>query len=485
MTHVRQAAVAGMFYPADAGELHDVVTGLLAEAEARVAPGPVPKAIIAPHAGYVYSGPIAASAYARLKPAADRIWRVVLLGPCHRVAVRGIALPTAHAFATPLGLVPVDRDAITELLCLPPVSVFDDTHRDEHALEVHLPFLQTVLGTFSLVPLVVGQAPADDVAMVLERLWGGDETVIVVSSDLSHYLDYDSARKIDSSTCRAIERLDPSAIGYEQACGRLPVAGLLTVARRRGMQVTTLDLRNSGDTSGDRRRVVGYGAWLFVLPAAAGRRGDSAGDVPTHGSDMTTRWLLDRHGATLLHLAASSIDHALRYGRPIDVSVADYPPDLQGHGASFVTLKSQGGLRGCVGTPQAHRALVEDVAINSYAAAFRDGRFPRLKADERDGLRISVSLLSQPQAIEFLDESDLIESLRPHEDGLLIQSNKSRALFLPQVWATLPEPRRFLAQLKHKAGLSRDRAAPDLKAWRFSAHSVSSDTLTDPAALWS
>jgi AmmeMemoRadiSam system protein B len=264
MTQVRSPAVAGMFYPERARELRAIVSDVLSDATSRAEPGPVPKAIIAPHASYVYSGPIAASAYARLQPVADVVHRVVLVGPSHRVALRGLAVPSVDAFETPLGRVELDRATIADVLALPQVRESDVPHADEHSLEVHLPFLQAIFPRFSLIPLVAGDASPEEVAQVLERLWGGPETLIVISSDLSHYLDYATARKLDSATCRAIEALDASAIGYDQACGRVPIAGLLTLARRKRLSVTTLDLRSSGDTAGDRRRVVGYGAWIFT-----------------------------------------------------------------------------------------------------------------------------------------------------------------------------------------------------------------------------
>ena len=188
---------------------------------------------------------------------------MVLLGPCHRVPVRGLAVSGADAFATPLGNVPVDKEAAKRILDLPQVQVFDATHEQEHSLEVHLPFLQVVLKEFAIVPLVVGNASDDEVAQVIERLWGGPETLIVVSTDLSHYLDYDAARRMDTATCRAIEKLDAGGIGREQACGRIPVKGLLALAKRRRLKIATVDLRNSGDTAGTRDRVVGYGSWLL------------------------------------------------------------------------------------------------------------------------------------------------------------------------------------------------------------------------------
>jgi hypothetical protein len=274
MINIRHAAVAGLFYPEDPRELDTTIRHLLDDASprskaARQTANKAAKALIVPHAGYIYSGPVAASAYARLNSVASRVQRVVLLGPCHRVPLRGLAVSSANAFETPFGAVPLDKQAIEGVLDMPQIGVLDAAHADEHSLEVHLPFLQHILGSFTLVPIVVGAASAEEVAEVLERLWGGPETLIVISSDLSHYLDDKTARQIDAATCRAIESLDPGAIGFDQACGRVPVGGLLSVARRRGLDVTTLDLRNSGDTAGDRRRVVGYGAWMFAEPGTS------------------------------------------------------------------------------------------------------------------------------------------------------------------------------------------------------------------------
>lgn len=260
MTNVRNPAVAGLFYPDNPRELHALVSGYLAAVSTS---GVVPKAIIAPHAGYVYSGPIAASAYARLQPARGRVTRVVLLGPAHRVGFRGLALSSADYFLTPLGRITIDREAVDKISHLPQAYVMDAAHAQEHSLEVHLPFLQEVLGEFSLVPLVVGDAEPGEVAEVLDLLWGGPETLIVISSDLSHYHDYKSAQKLDRATSQAIEQLRPEAIDYDSACGRNPVNGLLQVARQRGLKATTIDLRNSGDTAGSHDRVVGYGAYVF------------------------------------------------------------------------------------------------------------------------------------------------------------------------------------------------------------------------------
>ncbi len=264
MYEVRPAAVAGMFYPAAPSALAADVRGHLARAPAVAADdATLPKAVITPHAGYVYSGPIAAAAYARLAAGRDTIRRVLLLGPTHRVPVRGLALPSADAFATPLGIVRVDREAVAAALMLPQVRVSDAAHAHEHSLEVQLPFLQTVLGTFDIVPFAVGDATAEEVDEVIELLWGGPETIIVVSSDLSHYHRYADARAIDRATGEAILALSPS-LDHEQACGATPINGLLLAARRHRLRAELLDLRNSGDTAGDRSRVVGYASVAFV-----------------------------------------------------------------------------------------------------------------------------------------------------------------------------------------------------------------------------
>jgi len=260
MTVIREPAVAGQFYPADASELRATIQGFLDQVQFQS--GPAPKALIVPHAGYIYSGSVAATAYARLCPHRDRYSRVILLGPCHRVATSNLALSGVDVFRTPLGDVPLDKEVIAAL-DMPDVRIFEAAHEFEHSLEVNLPLLQVALGPFTLVPLLIGDVAPETVAEVINTLWGGAETLLVVSSDLSHYLTYDEARARDRSTCEAIERLEADRIDHGDACGATPIRGLLIEAKRRAMEVTTLDLRTSGDTAGGKNHVVGYGAWIF------------------------------------------------------------------------------------------------------------------------------------------------------------------------------------------------------------------------------
>jgi len=259
MSTIRQPAVAGMFYPGEPTELRQMVDGFLRDAPSAQQ---APKAIIAPHAGYIYSGPVAATAYARLVAARDRIKRVVVLGPAHRVGFIGLAATNADYFRTPLGDIEIDRAALDSIADLPQVHTLDEAHAMEHSLEVQLPFLQSVLEDFTLVPLVVGDATSEQVDEVLERLWGGSETLIVISSDLSHYHDYATAQRMDRETSEAIEQFDSDKIHYESACGRNGILGMLMAANHHHLQIKTIDLRNSGDTAGGRDQVVGYGAYV-------------------------------------------------------------------------------------------------------------------------------------------------------------------------------------------------------------------------------
>ena len=268
---IRPPAVAGSFYPADAETLRATVEELLEEAEhaaPAARPGPPPKAVIAPHAGYVYSGPVAAVAFRALAARRTPPQKIVLIGPSHRVPVRGLALPGSEMLATPLGMIPIDREGAGAALRLPQVLVQPEAHAREHSLEVELPFLQLLFPDAEVLPLVVGGASPEEVAEVLERVWGGEETVVVVSSDLSHYLPYAEAREVDAATARQVVAL-AGPLAPDQACGARAINGLLMAARRRRLAAELLDLRSSGDTAGPRDQVVGYGAFGFSSLEAA------------------------------------------------------------------------------------------------------------------------------------------------------------------------------------------------------------------------
>jgi MEMO1 family protein len=440
---IRSPAVAGTFYPASPDALDRVVRAALTAAPVdRVAA----KAIVAPHAGYVYSGPIAGTSFQSVAHLSGQIRRIVLIGPTHHLHFHGLAVPTASGFATPLGIVAVDTAGVDVALTEPEVTLLDAAFDNEHALEVELPFIQTLFPYASVVPLIVGEAGPEAVKRVLGLLWGGPETLIVVSSDLSHYRDYRSARALDLRTSQAIEVIAAAKVDANAACGHRALAALLHHAGEHDLRATTRDLRNSGDTSGSRDRVVGYGAYTFEYAEAA------------QLSDAHREILLDTAYSTLRALAADN--HEPAAGSTL------VPLPLRALRNTFVTIAMNGHLRGCVGTLSPAVPLIEDVVANTRKAATQDLRFEPMTSEEIASATISVSILSHMRPIRFSSEKDLLEQVRPTIDGLAIRDGDRRALFLPKVWDDVPSPAEFLARLKQKAGFRRP-LGPAAQAFRF------------------
>src|SRR5437867_2886031 len=382
MASVRPAAVAGTFYPGDSRALTTELDDLLGGVEHLAPRLGFPKALIVPHAGYIYSGPVAARAYDELAAARGIVRRVVMLGPVHRVPVRGLALPGAQIFETPLGRIPIDQKAIQEVSSLPQVVSSDPAHALEHSLEVQLPFLQRVLGEFALVPFAVGMANVEEVAQVIERLWGGRETLIVISTDMSHYHAYEEARRIDGATVERIAAL-ATDIDHDEACGATPLNGLLSVARRRNLSIKLLAACNSGDTAGGKGQVVGYSSFALY----------EGGEVQHEDA-----------GSTLISIASGSISNGLGLGPKPQVDGAGW---LDQVGATFVTLLRAGALRGCIGSLEAARPIGADVADNALGAAFRDPRFPALTRDEWALCSVEVSR-SEEHTSELQSPYDLV-----------------------------------------------------------------------------
>jgi len=426
---VRPSAVAGAFYPGTARQLEAELAELFSGVESLEPKLALPKALIVPHAGYMYSGQVAARAFDELAPARSLIRRVVLLGPSHYVAGRGLALPQADAFETPLGRIALDGEGVRALAGLPQVVRSAAAHAQEHSLEVQLPFLQRVLGSFTLVPLAVGAATNEEVAQVLERVWGGPETLIVISTDMSHYHEYSEAKRIDGATLARIAAF-ATDLNHDEACGATPLNGFLGLAKREGLRIQLLSACNSGDTAGGKGRVVGYSSFALFegsAPAEAGRM--------------------------LVEIARTAIENALNQKENPPLPGADW---LKLRGAAFVTLTKSGQLRGCIGSLEIGRALGEDVAANARAAAFEDPRFPKLTRAEWPEVAVEVSVLSAPKPMRFADEADLLSQLKPGEDGVILEHEGKRATYLPQVWEGIPDKRIFLSELIKKAGLPAD-----------------------------
>jgi AmmeMemoRadiSam system protein B/AmmeMemoRadiSam system protein A len=442
---VREPAVAGIFYPKDPAELSQTIQDCLAAA--RVQPVGDLKALICPHAGYEFSGPVAAYAYKLL--AGRSFDTVVVMGPSHYAYLHGASLPDAGLYRTPLGDVPISGKAgrlalsspysiepacivqrpdwWTQSSRLPPTVETADTW--EHSVEVEIPFLQRTLGRFELVPIVFGDVDTAQAAKALAPIVD-DRTLIVASSDLSHYFPYEVARELDRSCVDAICRLDIKAMQSQQACGRIPILVLMHLAKERGWKARLLDCRNSGDTGGDKSRVVGYAAIAFYAPFG--------------------RHLGEDQRRSLLRIARSALPGS---------APGNHPPHAALSGSSlaeprgcFVTLTEHGMLRGCIGNLEAQDPLPEAVAENARSAATADPRFPPVSERESGSIRIEISVLSEPRELYFSSPEDLLRKLQPGVDGVILRIGDRVATYLPQVWEQLPDKVEFLDSLARKAG---------------------------------
>jgi len=472
---VREPAVAGLFYPADPAVLSRTIDQLLAAAPTEAPPGEL-RALICPHAGYEFSGPVAATAFRLL---AGRSYEtVVVMGPSHYAALRAGSVTDAAIFRTPLGDVPVSPKAAA-LAGLAPFALEPNCRVErpdwaegrprparetagtwEHSVEVEVPFLQKTLTGFKLLPVVCGEFDEEQAARALRRILD-DRTLIVVSSDLSHYNPYATARRLDQETVNEICRLNPDRIGDSDACGHTPIRVLLVLAKLQGWQARVLDLRNSGDITGNKAKgVVGYAAVAFYSPAAGGATAAPAPPPPTAApapsaapaaapapaySDIDRKYLLELARLTVRAVAAT--------GRLPETPSAGLAPELTAPRGCFVTLTKHGALRGCIGNLTPEQPLVQAVIENARSAAVRDPRFDPVTAAEVDQLEIEISVLSVPKRLPFASADDLLRKLRPGIDGVVLQIGRHGATYLPQVWEQVPDKVEFLDTLSEKAGL--------------------------------
>ena len=444
---VQPPQVAGMFYPA----APDALNALIADVRKHARPdgGVAPKVVIAPHAGLAYSGSVAATAFGPWARRAAPPRRIVIVGPAHRAVFSGVAVHPASKWLTPLGEALVAPVAHAELAQAPGVVVDPRPFAGEHSLEMHLIMLQAMLpAPFEIVPIVVGDADPGSVAEALRRVWGGSETVVAISSDLSHFLDQTSAQSIDTDTMRRIETLDAAALDGRRACGFVAIKAALEIAAERDMRASGLHLTTSADAGADASRVVGYGAFAFEYAASA-RLAEA-----------------DRERLLSTCMAALGVAAETR-GKAPTMSLNGLPPALSPWRATFVTLSENKRLRGCIGSLNPHRPLIDDALANTAQAAFADPRFPPLKESELGGLRLDVSILSHPRPIPAGSESELAGALEPDRDGLILSAGRRRALFLPSVWRHVPDARAFVRQLMAKAGFEANHWPKGLKARRF------------------
>jgi len=469
LAEYRNPAVAGIFYSEDKTRLDSEVehylskNGTLTEYQPRI--------LIVPHAGYIYSAPTAAQAYSRLQKYAGKIKNVILLGPSHFVGFRGAALSAADYFTTPLGAVPVNKEMVSVLAACPEFEINEAAHKKEHSLEVQLPFLQKVLEKFKIIPVVYGEVKPQTLAAALEPLLAKPDTLLVVSADLSHYNDYETAKELDGKTAKLVAGRQ-AEIEDHMSCGAAGINTALVLAKNMSLRPEMLDLSNSGDTAGGKDSVVGYGAWSFVRQEAEKNEAALTGLEQEVNS---LRMFAETYGQDLLQIVSRTLSEVVSGKKHYSPSRKDYDEVLFDKGASFVTLKKNNELRGCIGTVIPHTAIAHDIADNAYRAAVEDNRFQPLTESELPEISFSVSLLSGLERVHYQNEADLLRQIQPGVDGIIIRDGDRQGLFLPSVWEELPEKSEFMKNLKIKAGMNPSFWSNNIKVYRFRTVEIKSN----------
>lgn len=451
MKKIRPAAAAGKFYTSDKTELIDQLN-LFKQNNSHDYEYQT-RAIIVPHAGYMYSGQLASDGFQYLD---KNIKNVFIIAPPHYVAVKNVALSSYELWSTPLGQIGVNQDINRELVEKFGCEFQDDAFADEHSAEVQVPFLQTILPDIKIVPLLAGHNQ-EKIKQIIDYYWENPEIGFVISSDLSHFYSTNEARKIDNFTAEMIEINDVENFNPQQACGSVGICALVLFAKSKNYSLIRIGMLNSGDITGDTSRVVGYGSWLLY-------EGTKNEFIKKYFSNY------------VVDVCKKSIMAGLNKEK---VEVEKIPEVFQQPGACFVTLEKNNelgikDLRGCIGSIIAHRSLIDDLVKNAQNSAFSDQRFQPLKKEEFDELSINVSLLSAPEKMHFKDEADLLNQIRPFVDGIIIKDGGYQSVYLPSVWEQLPEKEVFLASLKIKAGMSPKHFSPTFEAYRYTTEYIQS-----------
>lgn len=449
MNKIKHSDVAGSFYNDDKNELltqlkffennnirdYDILT----------------RAVIVPHAGYMFSGQIASEGFQYLDKNAKNVF---IIAPVHRTPVNGIALLNSDEWETPLGNISINQEINKELNEKFNCEYFDLAFDEEHSIEVQLPFIQYYMNDVKIIPVLVGSLNNKKLDDIIDFYWQDTQNVFVISTDLSHFYPSDEAKKIDSLTAEMIETQNIENFHPAQACGSSGLCSMVEFSDKNTFSLIRIDMKNSGEITGEKERVVGYGSWLLY-------EGKKSEFIKKYFSDY------------VLDICSKSIVKGLNNKKlDINETFKNAPAVLKELGASFVTLQLNNQLRGCIGSIVAHQPLIEDLSSNAYNAAFNDTRFLPLTEEEYENLDISVSLLSSPEKIYFKNEEDLLAQIKPFEDGIIIKDGIYQAVYLPSVWEQLPDKIQFLQSLKMKAGLSPDYFSERFEAYKFSTESI-------------
>ena len=439
MAKIKEPAVANMFYSGNADELRTQLSGFAKNSCNHYEYAP--RAVIVPHAGLVYSGQLAYEGISQL----DRdIKNIFIFAPAHRVPFGGIALSTYDEWKTPLGTVGINQEINSELEAKFGAKFLDEAYIEEHSVEIELPVIQTVFEEVKIIPVLISHENPKIITKIISEYYSRKDCGFVISSDLSHFHNDNTARKLDSETARMIETGDIQNFTSDQACGAIGICGLVDFANQNNYSMIRINMLNSSAVSGDKSRVVGYGTWFLY----EGRKNEF---IKKYYSEFLLN--LCRR---VIKSKVGGIDFFSNHAKVFDEI-----------GACFVTLKKLGNLRGCIGSIIAHRPLYEDIVQNAQNAAFKDPRFNPVTEDEVDFLSIDVSILSEPKQMSFVDEADLLRQIVPFKDGIIIKDGWHQAVYLPSVWEDLPDKQVFLKSLKVKAGMSPDHFSKNFEAYRF------------------
>lgn len=473
---IRYPVAAGTFYPRDARELARRTADLIESADRRLRlpASEIPKAIIVPHNAFYFSGDVAAAGYAALRRLKPFVKRVVLIGSSHQGQYFGISLSQAKYWEMPDRQFEIDRELTEKLLKIQGIGFDSDAHEAESSLEMQLPFVSAVFGKdVKIMPILVEDASIEQVSDLIAAVWGGPETVIIISTDMSSGKQDEKVKSDIYDISKLLEKEEYAKIKPKHFCAPLPVAGLLAYVRENHFSVQTIELQTSADAFPATDKVVGFGAFGVY------ETNDGAED-----NKVQMENILQANQESLLRVAAQSIVTGFERGRPLRLRESRYPEELRQKGATFVNIYYNGALRGSAGSGEPTRSILEDIAENAYAAAFSDFRFIPLNEEEIKNAEITISVLTRPTPIRFENEKELLAKIRPRQDGLILRERSNKALFLPQVWETFSSPEEFLAYLKQKAGLPMDYWSPTVKVYRFDVIDINSGDLENPGSVW-
>lgn len=439
MEKIKQPSVAGTFYTDNADELKNQIEQFAKDNKNiyKVAT----RAVIVPHAGLVYSGRLAYEGISQLD---KKIKNIFIFAPSHRIGFDGLALSGYDFWETPLGKVEINQEINKQLIKDFDATIYDDAFTREHSIEIQLPIVQSIFDDVKIIPVLIGMTSAESIEKIINHFYNDEQNGFIISSDLSHFLKDEDAKKVDLITAGMIETNQIKNFNHQQACGATGIIGLINFASKNNFSLIRIDMTNSSSTTNDKSNVVGYGCWFLL-----------EGDKNT--------FLKEHYSKFILELCKLSIKSRFIQNR-IEIS---YPQVFDEQGACFVTLEKNDNLRGCIGSIIAHKPLIEDIILNAQNAAFKDPRFNPLQQEELDDLKISVSLLSAPTQIDFKDEKDLLDKIVPQKDGIIIKDGRYQAVYLPSVWEQLPDKNDFLNSLKIKAGLAPDYFSDTFEAYRF------------------